>query len=86
MELKAKLSIEQLQSAKNINDLLSEEDSEKIGNTVFEGYETDKRSRAGWERKTKSALELAQQITKEKSTPWRNASNVKFPLLTIAAL
>ena len=38
MELKAKLSIEQLQSAKNINDLLSEEDSEKIGNTVFEGY------------------------------------------------
>lgn len=86
MELKTKLSLKEIQASQNVNDLLPEEDSEKIGDSVYQGYLEDKQSRIEWEKKMEKAIELALQMVKEKNTPWRNASNVKFPLLTIAAL
>src|SRR5688572_16333887 len=33
-----------------------------------------------------SAIKLALQMAETKNYPWQNASNVKFPLITIAAL
>jgi chaperonin GroES len=86
MDLKAKLSLEDIQDADNIATLLDDKDLEKIGHTVCEWYQTDLHSRQRWEKKMEGAMELALQITKEKTWPWRNASNVKFPLLTIASL
>ncbi len=86
MDLEAKLSLREIQDSKNVNDLLSEKDSETIGREVYKGYLEDKQSRVDWEKKMEKAIELALQITKEKNTPWPKASNVKFPLLTIAAL
>lgn len=86
MELEARLSLEQLQDAENINELLSEEDSQTIGRRVLHTYKADRASRKRWERKNKDATELALQIVQEKSYPWTNSANVKFPLLTIAAL
>ena len=86
MKLKTKLTLEQIQDSDNLADDLSNDDLKEIGNLVVENYDIDKQSRRGWERKMESAMELALQITEEKTYPWRNASNVKFPLLTIAAL
>jgi chaperonin GroES len=85
-ELETRLSLRDIQDSKNVNDMLSEKDSEKIGAQVYDGYEEDKLSRADWEKKMEKAIQLALQVTKEKNTPWKNASNVKFPLLTIASL
>ena len=80
------MKLSDLQNEKNIANLLSEEELNNIGHSVLQTYEADKNSRSSWEKKMKDAMDLALQITKEKSWPWRNASNVKFPLLTIAAL
>lgn len=86
MDVEFNFDLNDLQDSKNINELLDEEQSRFIGQEVHKGYEVDKQSRATWETKMKDATELALQIVQEKSYPWPNAANVKFPLLTIASL
>ena len=86
MDLEAKLELEEIQDADNLTDILSDNDLDKIGREVKESYEVYEQSRRKWKIRNESAEELALQIVKPKSTPWPNAANVKFPLLTIAAL
>jgi chaperonin GroES len=86
MKLQAKLNLKKIQDADNVADLLSEKDLEVIGAKAVESFDIDKQSRKRWEKKMEDATKLALQITETKSYPWPNASNVKFPLLTIAAL
>ena len=86
MKLKAKLDLKKVQDSDNVADLLGEEDLKDIGIRAVESFEIDKRSRLRWERKMEDATKLALQLTEAKSYPWPNAANVKFPLLTIAAL
>jgi len=86
MELTTKLTLEDIQDADNLADLLKDEELKDIGRRVRESYETDEQSRRKWKIRNEDATELALQITKAKTTPWPNAANVKFPLLTIAAL
>ena len=86
MELKSKLSLDKIQDADNIADLLNEEDLRVIGSDVVDTFDIDKQSRRRWERSMEDATKLALQLTETKSYPWPNAANVKFPLLTIAAL
>jgi chaperonin GroES len=64
----------------------SEEDLARIGAIVKEGFEQDLESRSTWEKRYQAGLDLALQLVKEKTFPWPGASNVKFPLVTIAAL
>ncbi len=80
-----KLDDEAIQSP-NLTSRFSTEDLDKIGAEVHAGYLRDKQSRYKWERRTQAAMDLALQVTKEKSFPWPNASNIAFPLITIAAL
>ena len=86
MELKAKLKLDELQDSDNIAELLGDEDLDAIGRDTVDGYEIDKASRRRWETQMQDAMDLALQVTQEKSYPWPNAANVKFPLLTIASL
>jgi chaperonin GroES len=60
----------------------------KIGQEVVEDYERDKSDRREWEEVAKDALTLAaqSQAKTEKTYPWKDAANVRFPLLTTAAL
>lgn len=80
------LTIWNLQKAENIEPLLSPERSAEIGRDVVQGYETDKNSRKEWEERMEGAIKLALQMPEAKNFPWQNSSNVKFPLITIAAL
>lgn len=86
MELETKLSLKEIQGSANVAELLSEQDLATIGDRVWQDWSVDKEDRAGWEDKTRMAFDLALQVTEEKSFPWSGASNVKFPLVTIAAL
>lgn len=61
-------------------------DLDAIGNYVWEGYSRDRFSRLKWSKRNEAALDLATQIQKDKNFPWAGASNVAFPLVTIAAL
>lgn len=81
-----KPTIWDLQASKNIDALLSEEESNRIARDAIQGYETDKQSRKEWEERMENAIKLALQMVEAKSYPWQNASNVKFPLITIGAL
>jgi len=70
----------------NIAPMLDAEVVSKIGLEVTRGYDIDKTSRAEWEKQMQTAMDLAMQVTKEKSWPWPKAANVKYPLITTAAI
>lgn len=58
----------------------------EIGQIVVDEFEIDKRSREKWEQAAKKTMDLALQVAEAKNYPWPNASNVKYPLITVAAL
>lgn len=70
----------------NLTGEFSDVDLRRIGAYVYDGYLEDEDSRAKWHEMNKAGMDLAMQISKEKTFPWTNCSNVAFPLVTIAAL
>jgi chaperonin GroES len=70
----------------NIAEHLSEEKLRKIGMDCAEGFEVDLMSREVWEHKIEDYTKLALQIQEQKAYPWPKASNVKYPLLSTAAM
>jgi chaperonin GroES len=86
MELDVKIKIEKLLTSPNIAEMLDEQELHTIGATVLREFNIDKDSRSMWEQRVESAMKLALQVAEAKSFPWSGASNVKFPLITIAAL
>lgn len=83
---KKKLDILDLYSAINVVDLLEEETLTQIGALVVHEYDLDKESCKEWQDTNDTAMEIAQQITTIKDTPWEDAANIKFPLMTTAAI
>ena len=71
---------------KNVAELLDDDELATIGSTVKRLYQIDKDSRSEWEDLMEKAMKLARQVIEVKNTPWVNASNVKYPLLTVAAI
>lgn len=70
----------------NIAETLSEDDLNKIGSEAKQGYEYDLASRVDWEQGIDEWMRLATQVREPKSYPWPKSSNVKYPLLTTAAM
>ena len=85
-KLDVKLRLEDIVSSPNVADKLTDQQLDIIGKTVVDEYRKDESSRAGWLERMSDAVKLALQVAEHKSFPWPNCSNVKFPLLTIAAL
>lgn len=82
----AQESLRKILEASNLAEKLDEEKLKKISTEAKEGYESDKQSRKEWETQVDEWLKLATQIREDKSYPWPKASNVKYPLLTTAAM
>jgi hypothetical protein len=80
------LNLREIERSKNVDALLTEKQSDEIGRDVVAAFDDDKTSRKEWEKRTENAIKLALQMVEMKSFPWPDASNVKFPLVTIAAL
>ena len=80
------MNVMELVSETNIAERLDQEELDKTGREVVEGYKNDKQSRSKWEHQVKGYYELALQVAKEKSFPWPKASNIKFPLISTAAM
>ena len=83
-EAMARLS--KLATVDNVAEHIEEAELNKIGMRVVREYKIDKDSRADWEETAKRAMKMAKQVKEPKNTPWPGASNVKYPLLTTAAL
>ena len=86
MKLDLELDLKELVTMPNIAEVLDKATLDKIGYNVYKDFETDLNSRSAWEKRTEEAMKLALQVAEAKSFPWPGASNVKFPLITIAAL
>lgn len=80
------INIDEVLLSLNIAEKLDEDKLKKIGESVKQGYELDLQSRASWEDQNTKWMELALQVAEEKTYPWPGAANVKYPLLTTAAL
>lgn len=70
----------------NIAEDLDDDTLANLGRKVVDEYDIDKVSRNDWEERNKVAMDLAMQVAQVKQYPWPNASNVKYPLLTTAAI
>lgn len=70
----------------NIAEDLDQELLDKIGVEVFKGYQLDTESKSAWDDQVDEWIKLAAQVRENKSYPWPNASNIKYPLLATAAM
>ena len=84
--LKDKLTIEEILKAKNIVELLSEDEISKISQKIQDDYEKDKTSCEGKINHMKEIIDMAKMVAKQKSYPWEGASNVIYPLIANAGI
>jgi len=70
----------------NLADYLSDKDLDALGSMCVREYEDDETSREGYIERSEEALKLAMQIKENKSFPWPGAANIKYPLISIAAM
>ena len=85
-KIKQKLKLDVIVESSNVAELLNQESLDSIGRSAVEDFSRDLASRTDWEQRSEKAIKLALQVVEQKSFPWTNCSNVKFPLLTIGAL
>jgi chaperonin GroES len=70
----------------NIAENLDEDKLREIGSLCKKGFEQDLESRKDWEQNIDEWTKLAIQAKEPKSYPWPKASNIKYPLLSTAAM
>jgi len=70
----------------NLATNLDEDKRNKIADDVIRMYKYDEMSREQWMNNNEEWMKLALQVVEKKNFPWPDASNVKYPLLTVAAL
>ena len=82
------VTLDAILQADNVADLLDEDELRRIGADVVRDFQIDiaSRTKEGWDRRNELAMKRAMQVQEEKNTPWPNASNIKYPLLTVAAV
>lgn len=72
-----------------VNDISPKIDKDKlakIGQTVLTETKIDLDSMEEWLSLTEKAMDIAKQVIQHKSFPWDGAANVKYPLITGAAI
>ncbi len=89
--VKPQMGIERLisfaQAQGDVSSILTASELAQLGADVIREWVLDDDSRADWKDKAQLALDkAAQEKTEAKSYPWDKASNVNYPILTVAAL
>ena len=72
--------------SQNLADEMDEGQLNEIAIQVLRDYEQDKDSMSDWFDKMERGIKLAALVKEDKNYPYPNASNVKYPLVTSAAL
>jgi chaperonin GroES len=65
---------------------LDEDQLDTIAQNVKRKYDIDKASRSEWETMSQKAMDVALQVRQPKNYPFEGAANIKYPLVTVAAL
>lgn len=80
------MKIKDILDSVNIADSLDDDELVRIGKQVVESFDIDLQSREPWEKDLESWTKLALQIAEDKTFPWVNAANIKYPLVATAAM
>jgi len=80
------MKIEELLRSPNIAEDMDSDELSSLGFKLINEINMDLTSRLEWEERNEKSNKLALQVVERKTFPWPNASNVKFPLITIAAM
>lgn len=72
--------------SQNIAADMDQDELNLMGEEVFEDYEEDESSLDQWREQYKKGVNLANQLAESKTWPWKDASNVKYPLIGQAAM
>jgi len=78
--------VERLAGSSNLAERMDQQDLDSYAHELCSYIEGDKDTRTEWEANNQDYLKLATQVFEDKSFPWVGASNVKYPLLTTAAM
>lgn len=70
----------------NLAEFLADSKLSEIGQRVTKDVDIDEGSRKDWLDRYRKWMDMAMQVREAKNFPWPKASNVKFPLLTVAAI
>jgi chaperonin GroES len=70
----------------NIAESLEADKLMLIGRDAEKGFVLDHESRLDWEKSLDEWTKLAKQTIEPKTYPWPKASNIKYPLLSTAAM
>jgi chaperonin GroES len=86
--MKPAARLAELLNMDNIADELDDVTLNRIGADVVRDFEIDLSSRVkeGWDKRNEKAMKAAMQVHAPKNDPWPGASNVKYPLLTVASI
>ncbi|WP_052757335.1 portal protein [Sphingobium chungbukense] len=86
------LTIPVILQTERLIEALPDDQLNRIGSRCLDGFRADLQSRSQgdegdcWEDRYKRYLDIAMQVREPRTMPWPNASNIKFPLLTTAAV
>ena len=80
------LTIHDLVNHDNIVTVLPDATLGLIEQHVKRGYEADLASNSEWLKQIETAMKLAAQTSEIKTYPFDKASNVKYPVITTAAI
>jgi chaperonin GroES len=80
------LKLAKYEQSQNIAEDIDDELKKTIGYEVHRDYETDLHSRSEWAESAKRAMNIALQVRQPKNYPFQGAANIKYPLVTVAAL
>jgi chaperonin GroES len=78
--------LKQIFETKNVASILEEDELAKIAQQAYEGYMGDEESRSEWKRRNKEGMKLAMQLAEKKNSPFENAANVMYPLISISSI
>lgn len=70
----------------NLCGKLGDDRLSEIATRCIEDFDADYGSLSEWRERTQAAIDLAKQTVEEKNFPWENAANIKYPLITEAAI
>jgi len=80
------LDIKEILKSDNVAELLSEKEREAVSRIVLRGLEDDERSMHDWLKYADDAMKLTNLHRDKKHIPFKNASNIKYPLITTAVI
>ena len=84
--MSTELNLTKILESTNIASELEEDVLLEIGSRVLKDFDTDEASRADWMKSTEEWIKLATQVIDNKTFPWANAANVKYPLVMTSAM